>query len=1309
MDTCTPISVENPSGRNVASSLLDRFGGLILEVQGQLTNRAASDRAGFYDLLAVAFGATSGDPERFSQASSDLLNVLAGGEGLGLRFEIQTADGMAGVSAAYAAIGANGVATVYVNADELEAAGDADVRMWLLEEIGHHFDSLLNGGVDSPGDEGELFANLFNGNELSPQEHAAISAENDSVVLAVDGQLVVAEAAASNVVITGFTDNVESYTGIFSSSNTLTNDSTPTVNLTYVTDTILDRDRYIQLWANNGTSTLRIGSLLTAASTNSGVSASLTPSSSLASGTYDIWATVTSAANPAAPSVPGSGTFAIRIDTDAPAAPTLALASDTGSSNSDGITNNGLVNVSGIEAGASWQYSTDGGNTWTAGSGTSFTLAAGSYAAGVIRVRQTDLAGNTTITPSQNAGAITIDIVAPNPAFALASDTGSSNSDGITSNGLVNVSGIESGASWEYSTDSGSSWTAGSGTTFTLATNSYAAGVIRLRQTDLAGNTTRVPTEIIPAYTTTDTLGTPTSSGGYTSSNVASSFGFFFDTSSDVLIDALGFSAQSVWLRGSSSYTVSLWSYSNGGASLSDFGTSPLASAMFTPGNTYTRKEGYYWQAITPISLSDSASDDADELRGYVIAVIGDFSSATGNVRYESAISAFNSRFIIDGNGYNDATDPANYYPIPIFDGGINSSGYFNANLSYTPEAVTIDDVAPAAPTFALASDTGSSNRDGITNNGLMTVSGLEAGASWQYSLNSGSSWTTGSGTSFTLAAGSYAAGVIRVRQTDVAGNTTTTPSQNAGAITVDVSPPTAAVAMTFIATDTSINGDFITSDTTLTVQGTYGTLGAAETVQISSDGTTWADVSLGTGIWSFVDPTVRTSNVTYQVRVIDVAGNIGNTANRLVVIDTLAPAALAAVTNVKTPEGTSIGNNQSTSSTTQLTVEGSLSTPVGAGESVLIYDGATQLGAATLSGAGWTFTDNRTLSANQVVRYSPRVSDLAGNQSAAGSPYTITVTVQANPVISVGNISFVEGNTGTSVVNFVVSLSTSSSQAVTVDYAFRQGTGSGFANAADYSVSSSSGTLVLSPGSLSRTVPFTVNGDTVIEPDEVLFLDLTNPSTNSNLSGNVATLSATATILNDDTNPNQGVTITADGNFSGSPLDDTLTGGNSVNQILGLAGNDTITGLGGADVLSGGSGADLFRYPSFSDSTFASMDQLTDFSSTQGDRIGVATLPTTSWNVGNLGGSTTITLAGAMQSAFNDKNRITAGNQPLAPGEAVAFSWSDGQRRYNYVAIADSNTGNLNGDLFVRLPSNSFPASLAVGDISSFGLFTAL
>lgn len=72
----------------------------------------------------------------------------------------------------------------------------------------------------------------------------------------------------------------------------------------------------------------------------------------------------------------------------------LSLANDTGESNSDGITRDGTVNVSGLEPGATWKYSTDGGANWTAGTGTSFTLAAGTYAQGMVQVRQIDAAGN---------------------------------------------------------------------------------------------------------------------------------------------------------------------------------------------------------------------------------------------------------------------------------------------------------------------------------------------------------------------------------------------------------------------------------------------------------------------------------------------------------------------------------------------------------------------------------------------------------------------------------------------------------------------------------------------------------------------------------------------------------------------------------------------------------------------------------------------------------------------------------------------------------------------------------------------------
>jgi hypothetical protein len=46
-----------------------------------------------------------------------------------------------------------------------------------------------------------------------------------------------------------------------------------------------------------------------------------------------------------------------------------------------------------------------------------------------------------------------------------------------------------------------------------------------------------------------------------------------------------------------------------------------------------------------------------------------------------------------------------------------------------------VDTVKPAQPTFDFV-DTGLLKNDGITNNGLITVNGLEVGATWQYSIS---------------------------------------------------------------------------------------------------------------------------------------------------------------------------------------------------------------------------------------------------------------------------------------------------------------------------------------------------------------------------------------------------------------------------------------------------------------------------------------------------------------------------------------------------------------------------------------------
>ena len=105
----------------------------------------------------------------------------------------------------------------------------------------------------------------------------------------------------------------------------------------------------------------------------------------------------------------------IVIDTLAPAAPALQLANDSGSSASDGVTNDATVNVTLASDVASWQYRLQGGE-WQTGSGSSFELTANShYASGEIEVRQSDIAGNLSAV-SSNSSAITIDTALPSRA-----------------------------------------------------------------------------------------------------------------------------------------------------------------------------------------------------------------------------------------------------------------------------------------------------------------------------------------------------------------------------------------------------------------------------------------------------------------------------------------------------------------------------------------------------------------------------------------------------------------------------------------------------------------------------------------------------------------------------------------------------------------------------------------------------------------------------------------------------------------------------------------------------------------------------
>ena len=79
------------------------------------------------------------------------------------------------------------------------------------------------------------------------------------------------------------------------------------------------------------------------------------------------------------------------------------------------------------------------------------------------------------------------------------------------------------------------------------------------------------------------------------------------------------------------------------------------------------------------------------------------------------------------------------------------------------------------------------------TGTGVISVSGLESQATWDYSINGGVDWTAGQGQSFVLQPGSYPANAIQVRQIDAASNVSVV-SKLAGSVSVIVQSPQVSI-----------------------------------------------------------------------------------------------------------------------------------------------------------------------------------------------------------------------------------------------------------------------------------------------------------------------------------------------------------------------------------------------------------------------------------------------------------------------------------------------------------------------------------
>ncbi|HEI2462082.1 TPA: Ig-like domain-containing protein [Escherichia coli] len=351
----------------------------------------------------------------------------------------------------------------------------------------------------------------------------------------------------------------------------------------------------------------------------------------------------------------------------------------------------------------------------------------------------------------------------------------------------------------------------------------------------------------------------------------------------------------------------------------------------------------------------------------------------------------------------------------------IDTAGNIGATAS---QIVTVDTTAPlASKTIAIAGisdDTGLSSSDFVTRDTTLTVRGtlgaaLAADERAQISLDGGVTWTTLTviGTSWSYADGrTLTDGTwnYTVRVVDLAGNVGQTATQN---VVVDTTSPEAAksITITGISDDTGTSSsDFITSDTSLTVRGVLGAaLGANEFAQISTDnGATWVNVTVAAdGLnWSYVDGrTLTNGTTTWQVRVVDLAGNVGATGSQSALIDTVNPAQVLTIASISTDTGSS-ATDFITSDTT-LTLTGSLGAGLASGEVAQIsLDGGATWITLTTNGTQWTYTDSRTLTDGSYV-YQVRVLDLAGNTGPVVSKTVVVDTI--NPTATPTIVSYTD------------------------------------------------------------------------------------------------------------------------------------------------------------------------------------------------------------------------------------------------------------------------------------------------------------
>lgn len=815
---------------------------------------------------------------------------------------------------------------------------------------------------------------------------ASDGAGNASASLAAYSVTIDTSVPVTPVIVQGV-DDVGTIQGIFASGSS-TDDTRPVLSGT--------------AGANAAVTILLGGVPVTTVSADAMGAWTYTPAAPLAPGTYSYTASVTSAAGITSGV---SAAFVVTVDTVAPAAPTIALATDDAGSIQgallDGAVTDDVVPVlSGASAaGAIITVSDNGaviGTTVADGAGNwtfSPTVALGE-GAHAFTATATDAAGNISLaSPSFD---LVVDTTAPGVP-SIAPSTGAVLTGTAEANATINLDLDGDGTTDDTTVADGAGvWT------YTPLVPLANGDTVSVTATDAPGNTSGASSTTIDSSAPVapviaavlDDVGpqTGTVPTGGASDDVLPVVTGTAEAGSLVTVFDNGTPIATVTATAGGQWSLALTTPLAAGPHAFTASAADVLGNLSPVSNTYSVTIDTSLPAAPVIT---SLSDDVGALQGPVPSggTTDDTLPAIGGTALAGAtVSVFDGATLL-GTTTADGLGVWTFTPtLALGDGphsftatATNAAG--NVSPASNVYGVTIETTAPPVPVITLVDDNvsaglGAVAAGGITNDATPTISGTAEANATVSLFNNGvlvatviagptGAWSI----TPTLAEGTQG---LTVSATDGAGNSSglSTPF----AFTLDVTAPGAPL----------VNPTNGTGNLTGTAEP-----GATVSIDIGNDGNPVTVTAGPTGTWSYTFP-ADPGAVPIAVVAIDAAGN--SSLPTLVTVDQTAPVApvLVSVTDDQAPVIGAVvagGATNDTAPTFTGTAE--------ANASVTILDNNVAIGTVQAgAGGAWTFTPTVALG-DGPHSITITATDAAGNTGSATTPFAFTV-ITAAPAVPV-------------------------------------------------------------------------------------------------------------------------------------------------------------------------------------------------------------------------------------------------------------------------------------------------------------------